>query len=87
MINWMRRALTRTIMLPGQKRGKQEIKYQLPPSEILVYGVALLMVFFVVLAALQVAHMLILRGWSDAIWAGMMVLMGAFVGAFFGGRT
>lgn len=87
LLNFIRRALTRTIMLPGRKRAKQQNKYQLPPRESLVYGITVAIAFFFGLCALQIAHMLILGSWNDAIWAGLTFISGIVLGAFFGGRT
>lgn len=84
MRDLMRRALTRTVVLPMKgKRGKQTVKVQLPPGEALVWGCVLLLVFFVALVLLQIAHLLIMRAWNDAVWAGLTLLLGVFVGAFF----
>lgn len=88
MRKWIRHALTRTVILPAEKKkGKQTRKMQLPPPEALIYGVVLLLVFFIVLSALQALHLLVTGKLSAEIWSGIMVLIGVLVGAFFGGRS
>lgn len=88
MRDLMRRTLTRTVVLPMKgKRGKQTLKVQLPPSEALVWGCVLLLIFFSALVALQALHLIVTGKLSAEIWAGIMTLVGVFVGAFFGGRA
>lgn len=88
MLNFIRKALTRTVMLPPKrKRGKQAKKLQLPPKDAFVYGFILLLAFFITLCALQALHLLVTGKLSAEIWAGIMTLIGVLVGAFFGGRA
>lgn len=87
MKGWIRRALTRTIIMPTRGRGKQAEKYQLPPPEALVWGVVLAIVFFCGFCALQIIHMLAFGSWNSEVWAGIMLIVGIILGAFFGGRA
>ena len=87
MRDWVRRALTRTFILPTKGRGKQVKKYQLPPSEALVWGCVILLIFFTALIALQALHLIVTGKFSAEVWGGIMTLIGVFVGAFFGGRA
>ena len=88
MRDWIRRALTRTVTLQTRgKRAKQAEKVQLPPPEALVWGVLLAIIFFCGFCALQIIHMLKFGAWNSEVWAGMMLIVGIILGAFFGGRA
>jgi len=87
MRDWIRRALTRTVTVRSKGKGKQTEKYQLPPPEALVWGVVLAIIFFCGFCALQIVHMLAFRSWNSEVWAGMMLIVGIILGAFFGGRA
>lgn len=86
MLNLIRRLLTRTVILPARKRGKQTRKVQITPNEKLVYGCALALVFFVGMVSLQIAHLLVLREWNEGLWAAIAGMVGLIIGFFFGGR-
>lgn len=79
----IRRALTkRRVVSVGADR-KVRVKED-PPSDQFTLIVALMVVFFVGLSALQVVHMLIFRAWNEAIFSGIMLIVGTIVGAVWG---
>lgn len=86
MLNPIRRLLTRTVIIPTRKKGKQTKKVQVAPNKKLVYGCALALVFFVGMVGLQIAHLLILHEWNEGLWAAITGMVGLIVGFFFGGR-
>lgn len=87
MLMWLRRVLTRrriTVVEPPSSR-RVRVREE-PPSDRFVYSIALMIVFFVGLLTLQVAHMLILDRWNDAVWMLINTLVGAIIGAIWGYR-
>lgn len=57
-----------------------------PPSERFVLSIALMIVFFAGLVALEMVYMVVLGEWSDVIFNGVMLIVGGLVGALFGWR-
>jgi hypothetical protein len=54
------------------------------PSDRFVLIVALMIIFFAGLMALEVAHMLVFGAWNEAIFNGVMLIVGTIVGAVWG---
>ncbi len=56
------------------------------PSERFVVSIVLMIVFFVGLVAIEVVHMIVFREWNEAIFNGIMLIVGSLIGALFGYR-
>ena len=85
MLSWLRRALTKRRMPPaGAAPGRRVRVREEAPSERFVLSIALMMVFFAGLVALEIAYMVVLGEWSDVIFNGVMLIVGGLVGALFG---
>ena len=56
------------------------------PSEGFVLVVGLMILFFVGLIALEVVHMVMMGTWNDAVFNGIMLIIGSIVGSIFGYR-
>ena len=85
MLDWLREALTRRpIVAVGPDR--RERMAEEPPPERFVLSIALMIVFFVGLVALEVAHMAFLDEWNGTIFDGIMLIVGGLIGALFGYR-
>lgn len=85
MLDWLRKALTRrSVAAVGPER--RTLYSEEPPSDRFVLIVALMIVFFAGLVALEVIHILILGEWSDVVFNGIMLVVGTIVGTIWGQR-
>ena len=85
MLDWLRAALTRRSSAPGTADRRVRIMEQ-APSEGFVLIVGLMILFFVGLIILEVVHMVMMGTWNDAIFNGIMLIVGSIVGSIFGYR-
>jgi len=83
MFDSLRRALTRkraaSVGPDRRVRYKEE-----PPSEGFVLIVALMIIFFAGLIALELVNMLVFASWNDVVFNGIMLIVGTIVGAVWG---
>ena len=87
MLAWLRKALTKRRMLTAEPPSGRRIRVrEEPPSERFVLSIALMIVFFAGLVALEMVYMVVLGEWSDIIFNGVMLIVGGLVGALFGWR-
>ncbi len=77
--------MTRRSSTPGTADRRVRIQEQ-PPSEGFVLIIGLMILFFVGLIALEVVHMFMIGTWNDAIFNGIMLIVGSIVGSIFGYR-
>ena len=83
MLKWLRKALIKRVVdYTGSDRRVRVTEEE--PSERFVLVVALMIVFFVGLLILEVAHIILLKTWNEAIFNGVMLIVGTIVGALFG---
>ena len=61
-----------------------EEELQEEPPERFVLIVQLMIIFFAGLLALEIVHMIVLGGWNDVIFNGIMLIVGTIVGAIWG---
>ncbi len=61
-----------------------EEEIQEDPPERFILIVQLMIIFFAGLLALEIVHMIILGGWNDVIFNGIMLVVGTIVGAIWG---
>lgn len=61
-----------------------EEELQEEPPERFVLIVQLMIIFFAGLLALEIVHMIVLGGWNDVIFNGIMLVVGTIVGAIWG---
>ena len=61
-----------------------EEELQEEPAERFVLIIQLMIIFFAGLLALEVVHMIVLDGWNDVIFNGIMLVVGTIVGAIWG---
>ena len=85
MLDWLRTRLTKRRMRPADEARRVRMEEE-PPSDRFVLVIALMIVFFAGLVALEVVHMLILGTWSDVVFNGVMLVVGTIVGAIWGQR-
>jgi len=72
----IRRALTR-------RRGQFEI----PPSDTVVYGIYFSIAALFCLTTLEAVYILVVGSFNNEILAGIMLIIGTILGAFFGQRS
>ena len=83
MIGLLRRALTRrSVASVGPDRRVRYIEEA--PSDRFVLIIALMIVFFVGLIALEIVHMLLMGSMNEVIFNGIMLIVGTIVGAVWG---
>ncbi len=83
LLGWLRRLLTRrTVSEVGASRRVRVAEDV--PSDRFVLIVALMIIFFAGLVGLEVAHMLVFGAWNEAIFNGVMLIVGTIVGAVWG---
>jgi uncharacterized membrane protein YjjP (DUF1212 family) len=61
-----------------------EEEFQEKPPERFVLIIQLMIIFFAGLLALEIVHMIVLGGWNDVIFNGIMLVVGTIVGAIWG---
>lgn len=83
MLEWLRKTLDkRRVTAIGPDR---RVRYsEEMPSERFVLIIALMIVFFIGLIVLEIAHMLLLGSWNDTVLDGIMLIVGTIIGAVFG---
>ncbi len=54
------------------------------PQEEFVLIIALMVVFFAGLVALEIVHMVLLGSWNEVVFNGIMLVVGTIVGAVWG---
>jgi len=83
--NPVREALTRTVWTrdAGSKRFKQ---VRVEPSQRLLMGIYFSATALIGLIILEIAHMALLGSWNAEVFAGITLIIGTILGAFFGQR-
>jgi len=56
------------------------------PPDRFVLSIALMIIFFVGLVALEAVHMYHFGEWNDAVFNGIMLIIGSLIGSLFGYR-
>lgn len=82
----VRRAFTRTVQIQAG-RGKKLTRVEVPPSERLVYAMYFAIAALICLTILEATYILVLRKFSSEIFAGISLVTGTILGAFFGAKA
>ena len=82
----LRRALTKRVwvQLDSHKKLKQ---IELEPSNRLVYGMYFAFIALICLTTLEATYMLVLRNFSNEIFAAISLVIGTILGTFFGQKA
>ena len=80
---WLRRALTRTRLTEVGKSRRLRVSEEVP-SDRFVMIILLMVLFFVGLVGLEMVHMVWMGSWNDAVFNGVMLVVGTIVGAVWG---
>ena len=87
MLDWLRRSLTRARPRYNERYERRVSEEdRTPPPERFVLSIALMMVFFVGLIALEITYMFFMGEWNEVIFNGVMLVVGSLIGALFGYR-
>jgi len=86
--SWLRRLIRmgttrRTVAEPSGKGRRVRVQEE-PPSDRFVLIIGLMVLFFVGLVGLEIVHMVWMGSWNDAIFNGIMLVVGTIVGAVWG---
>lgn len=79
----LRRALTKRRVIDMSPVRKVRIREE-APTDRFVLIIALMIIFFAGLVALEVVHMLLLGSWNEVVFNGIMLVVGTIVGAVWG---
>ena len=79
----LRRALTRRRTVEMSPVRKVRIREE-APTDRFVLIIALMIIFFVGLAALEIVHIVLLDSWNEVVFNGIMLVVGTIVGAIWG---
>ncbi len=79
----LRRALTRRRTVEMSPVRKVRIREE-APTDRFVLIIALMVIFFVGLVALEIVHMVLLGTWNEVVFNGIMLVVGTIVGAVWG---
>ena len=80
----VRKGLTRSVVLEDDSVGRRVRLEEVGPDENYVLIVALMIIFFVGLVFLEIIHMVWIGSWNDAVFNGIMLVVGTIVGAVWG---
>lgn len=80
----LRKALTKWVQV---RKGRRNVKVEVQPSDRLIYGVYFAIGALVCLTILEAIHIVVLRSFSSEIFAGIALVVGTILGAFFGQRA
>lgn len=83
MLKWLRRALTKRRITPATENRRERME-EVEPSDRFVLSVALMIIFFTGLVALEVVYMLVFDEWNEVVFNGVMLIVGSIVGSLFG---
>ena len=77
------RGATRLVYAEAAEERKVRVLEE-TPSDRFTLIIALMIVFFAGLVGLEVIHMAFLQSWNEAIFNGLMLVVGTIVGAVWG---
>ena len=80
---YLKRGLTRRTIREGSGSRRVRVQEEVP-SDRFIMIVGLMIIFFVGLTLLEVAHLVWLGSWNDNVFNGIMLVVGTIVGAVWG---
>jgi hypothetical protein len=83
----IRRALTKQIPNVQSYGKKIRINEEVPPSELLVLAIYFSMVALVLLTVIEALHIAFLHSFNSEVFAGITLIIGTILGAFFGAKA
>jgi len=83
----IRRGTTKRMVTESDGSGRRVRVQEEMPSDRFVLIVGLMVLFFVGLVGLEIVHMVWMGSWNDAVFNGIMLVVGTIVGAVWGKST
>lgn len=88
MLNWIRKALTKQVVVPAEEERTRAVRMEeIPPSERLVLVIALTIAAIILMTVLEVVHVVYLGVWNSEVFSAITSLAGLVVGALIGAKT
>jgi hypothetical protein len=84
---FIRNALTKRVTKSNASSTRRITLTEEEPSDASVLMIILMVIFFVGLVGLEVTHMIWIGEWSEAVFNGIMLIVGTIVGAIWGKTT
>jgi len=81
----IKKALTRRITVKDARN--QPVTLEVSPDQKLVYGIYFALAALIALTTLETTYMLVFHSFNTEILAGVMLIIGTILGAFFGQRS
>ena len=86
MWSWLRSALTKRRVVEDDSAARRVRVQEELPSDRFVLSIWLMILFFAGLVGLELVHILVFGEWNQAIFDGIMLIIGALLGSLFGHR-
>ncbi len=77
----IKRALTRRAAIPDGRGNTTEL--EIPPNQKLVFGIYFAITALAALTALETTYMVVFHNFNNELLAGIMLIVGTILGAFF----
>ena len=87
MRSWIRRLLTRQRVKDSERKTREVRVQEDIPSERIVSLVQFTIAALVVLAAVEIAHLAVLKTWNAEVFAAITGLVGTVTGVIIGRKT
>jgi len=87
MLGWLRKALTRQMIIPRDEETRAIRMEETPPSERLVLAIALTIAAITLMTALEVVHVVYLGVWNNEVFSAITSLTGLVVGTLVGAKV
>jgi hypothetical protein len=81
--DWIKKRLTKTVTVQAGEQKKTR-KIDVPPSQKTVFAVEISIIAIILLAMLEIVHIIVLRSWNEGLFAAMMGFIGNVVGILLG---
>jgi hypothetical protein len=85
MKDYIKQALTKTIEIRTAQGNTQQL--EITPDKKLLYGMYFALFALVMLTALETTYMIVFQTFNNEIFAGMMLVVGTILGAFYGQKS
>ena len=81
----IKRALTRTVAVKGPRGTTRQVEVQ--PNQKLVLGIYFAIASLITLTALEITYIVVLRTFSNEVFAAISLVVGTILGSIFGQRA
>jgi len=85
MRDFIKKALTKRVAVKDPRN--EPLQLEIPPNQTLLYGIYFALAALITLTLLETTYMLVMHSFNNEILAGIMLIIGTILGAFFGQRS